>query len=292
MIINRCELTAKAVKFFGLQGDPFDVDRVPADDEMFTDNNLDEIASRIKDTVLYKKFTCIIGAVGTGKTSMKIRVHRELAELATKKQPINVRLLYLEFFDMHSINVGAIASTILTEFGIKPPREATLRLRKIKELLTSLEKEDVRVCLVFDECHRLNDKVISSLKNFWELTNGGYARLLGILLFGQPQFVDATLRDYQFREIAERVQVLSMPPIEKTAREYLAKKLECVGGNIDELFDSRAVSRICSVAKTPLALGNLANNALMEAYRIEEKQVVAEMLQLPDQPRVRKLQAA
>ncbi|KAK0039530.1 AAA family ATPase [Biomphalaria pfeifferi] len=237
---------------------------------MFTDDNLDEIAARIKDTILYKKFTCIIGAVGTGKTSMKIRVHRELEKLADKPQPIKVRLIYPEFFDMNIVNVGAIASSILTEFDIRPPREATLRLRRIKEFLTSLEKDDVRVCLVFDECHRLNNKVITSLKNFWELTNGGYSRLLGILLFGQPRFVDATLRDYQFREIAERVQVLSMPTIEETARQYLAKKLECVGGDIDELFDPRAVAKICAVAKTPLALGNLANAALMDAYRIEE----------------------
>lgn len=287
MNINRCILPSDAIKFFGLKDDPFDVDRVPGDDEMFTDKQLDEIAARAKDAVLYKKFACISGGVGTGKTSMKIRIARELAE---GKQ--RVHLLYPEFFDMNALSVSAIASYILEEFQVKPPRDAARRVRKIKEILTSLEKDDARIALVFDECHRLNEKVLSSLKNFWEMTNGGYARLLGIVLFGQPKFVEATLRETQFREIAERVDVIEMPSIEKSAREYLAHKIQAVGGDIDELFDARAVARICSVAKTPLSLGNLANSALMEAYKIEEKQVASQMLNLPDAPKVRALRAA
>lgn len=287
MIINRCELTSTAIKFFGLKSDPFDVDRVPNDDEIFTNKELDDIAARVKDAVLYKRFVCLVGPVGTGKTSMKIRVARELAELRQR-----VHLLYPEFFDMNDLSVGAIASAILNEFEVVSPRDSTIRVRKIKQLLTSLEKDDVRVALVFDECHRLNEKVLISLKNFWEMTNGGYARLLGVVLFGQPKFVEATLRDYKFREIAERVQVIQMPSMEKSAQAYLAHKIKASGGDIDKLFDAKAVKRICAVARTPLSLGNLANAALMAAFELEEKQVVSQMLNLPDAPRLRSMRAA
>lgn len=287
MIINRCELTSAAVKFFGLKADPFDVDRVPNDEEIFTNKELDDIAARIKDAVLYKRFVCLTGPVGSGKTSMKIRVARELSELRQR-----VHLLYPEFFDMNDLSVGAIASAILNEFEVTAARDSTLRVRKIKQLLTSLEKDDVRVALVFDECHRLNEKVLIALKNFWEMTNGGYARLLGVVLYGQPKFVEATLRDYRFREIAERVQVLQMPAMEKCAADYLAHKIKAAGSDIDKLFDAKAVKRICAVAKTPLALGNLANSALMEAFKLEEKQVVSQMLNLPDAPRIRSVRAA
>lgn len=282
MIANRCELTAQAIKFFELKADPFDVDRVPSDEEMFTNKELDDIAARVVDAVLYKRFIAITGAVGTGKTSMKIRVARQLETLHQK-----TRLIYPEFFDMNGVQVGSIASSILEEFDITVPQSATTRVRRIKNLLTSLEKDDVRVALVFDECHRLNDKVLSSLKNFWEMTNGGYSRLLGIVLFGQPRFAESTLRDIKFREIAERVQVVEMPSIEKSARAYLAHKLNAVDGDIDQLFDAKAVARICAVARTPLSLGNIANASLMEAFKLEEKQVAAQMLNLPDAPRVR-----
>ncbi|HUF02830.1 MAG TPA: AAA family ATPase [Aridibacter sp.] len=287
MIVNRCELISSAVKFFGLSADPFDVDRVPTDEELFTNRELDDVAERVKDAILYKRFVCVAGGVGTGKTSLKIRVERELAGL-----PQKVHLIHPEFFDMNAVNVGAIASYILEEFEVRAPQASTARVRKIKQLLTSLEKDDARIALVFDECHRLNERVLISLKNFWEMTNGGYNRLLGVVLFGQPRFVEATLRDYRFREIAERVQVLQMPPIAKSAKDYLRHKIASVGGDMDRLFDAKSVERICAIATTPLALGNLTNTALMEAYRLEEKRVVSTMLNLPDVPRVRNLRHA
>ncbi len=287
MIVNRCELISSAVKFFGLSNDPFDVDRVPTEEELFTNRELNDVSERVKDAVLYKRFVCVAGGIGTGKTSLKIRVERELTGMRQR-----VHLIHPEFFDMNAVNVGAIASYILEEFEITPPRTSTARVRKIKELLTSLEKDDARVALVFDECHRLNDRVLISLKNFWEMTNGGYNRLLGVVLFGQPRFVETTLRDYRFREIAERVQVLRMPPIADSAREYLGHKIASVGGDMEELFDKESVNRICAIAKTPLALGNLANTALMEAYKLEESRVSSSMLNLPDIPRVRSIRQA
>ncbi|MBK8810674.1 MAG: AAA family ATPase [Acidobacteria bacterium] len=285
VIINRCELPASAVKFFGLEADPFDVDRIPSDEEMFSTPELDEAADRIRDAVLYKRFICCVGAVGTGKTSLRIRVARELQ--ASPK----VHLVYPEFFDMNQVSVRAVAKAVLDEWDIRCPQDSTTAVRRIRTLLTSLDKDDHRVALVFDECHRLNDRVLTSLKNFWEMTNGGFSRLLGVVLFGQPRFVEATLRDSRFREIAERIQVIEMPPLSTgknfSARGYLAHRIKCVGGDIDRLFEPAVVSRICAIAKTPLSLGNLTNNCLMEAFKVEETQVRASMLNLPDEPRVR-----
>lgn len=286
MIISRCELIAPAVKFFKLTADPFDVDRVPGEEEFFSNPELDDVASRLHDAVIYKKFLAVSGGVGTGKTSMKVRVFRKFQD-----DP-KIHLITPEFFDMNGVSVASIAAHILEEFGVRIPSRNTSRVLKIRQHLTALEKDGHHVALVFDECHRLNDKVITSLKNFWEMTNGGYTRLLGIVLFGQPKFVDTTLRDYKFREIAERVQVVEMPPLAKSAADYLAHKIECVGGNLNELFDSESLRRICSVAKTPLALGNLANSALMEAYKLEETQVVSQMLNLPDTPQLRQMRFA
>lgn len=287
MLINRCELTAGAVKFFNLNGDPFDVDVVPNEDDFFTNPELDEICSRVKDAVLFQRWVVVTGGVGTGKSSMKIRVHYEL-----QKQQKKVYLLHPEFFDMNKVSVGAIARSILEEFEVKCPQSAPSRVRKIKQLLTSLHRDNARVALVFDECHHLNDNVLTSLKNFWELTNDAYSRLLGIVLFGQPKFVETTLRDVRFREIAERVNHIEMPPLEKSARDYLTHRLNIVGGNIDELFEPEAIEKICRVAKTPLSLGNLANSALMKAYKQEEKQVVESMLSLPSSPQLRGLRRA
>lgn len=290
VIIDRCELPSRAVRFFGLEADPFDVDRVPGDDEMFSTPDLDETADRIRDAVLYKRFVCVIGAVGTGKTSLKIRVARDLM-----RNP-KVHLIYPEFFDMNLVSVRAVAKSILDEWDVKCPNDSTTAVRRLRTLLTSLDRDDHRVALVFDECHRLNDRVLTSLKNFWEMTNGGFSRLLGVVLFGQPRFVESTLRDTRFREIAERIQVIEMPALESgkrsTAGEYLAHRIAGAGGDIDELFDRDVVKRICAIARTPLALGNLANHCLLEAYKLEESRVTESMLALPDAPRVRDMRRA
>ena len=287
MIATRCVLPSEAVKFFNLKSDPFDVDRVPTDDELFTNTELDSIASQVKDAAVKHQLLAVIGPVGSGKTSLKVRVARELAVGSEE-----VRLLYPEFFDMSDVKVGAIARYLLEEFETKCPADSVSRVRKIKQLLTSLRNEEIHVALVFDECHRLNEKVVSSLKNFWEMTNGAYDRLLGIILFGQPKFIESTLRDHKFREIAERMQVVQMPALADSAREYLAHKLAAQGGDIEQLFESKAVERICSVAKTPLALGNLTNEALLEAYKLSEEKVISSMLNLPEMPQVRNFRKA
>jgi type II secretory pathway predicted ATPase ExeA len=291
MIQNRKSLTSAAIKFFNLKHDPFDVDRIPGEDEIFTNQELDEICRQVIDAVLYKKWIFISGPVGSGKTALKIRVARELAAWS-KRTKQDTHLIVPEFFDMNAVGVPAIASYILEEFDVKVPNNKLQRVKKIKQLLTSLSQAEARVALLFDEGHRLNSRVYLALKNFWEMTDGAFSRLLGVVMFGQPQFVNATLRDIQFREITERVNVINMPQLDKSARDFLAHKIAAAGGDIDQLFEPDAVKRICAVAKTPLALGNITNNALMEAFEIEMPQVASKMLKLPDVPGVRNIRQA
>lgn len=268
MINARQELTPEAVKFFNLKYDPFDVDRLPAADDLFTTPQLDALVRRAIDAIENQRFIAFVGAVGSGKTLLKLRIAHEI-----ETSGVRANLFYPEFFAMDEVSVSSIASYLLTEFEQKC-RDKAARVNKIKRLLSDLKRESSHSALILDECHRLNDKVISSLKNFWELTDGT-SRLLGVVLFGQPQFAQARLRDERFREIRERVQVIEMPPLADAAAEYLRHKLTLAGGNIAELFEPKAVEKICQAAATPLALGNLANGALMEAFQNEETTVSA-----------------
>lgn len=270
MIANRCPLSPDAIRHFRLNRDPFDVDHLPQRDELYTNDALESVVGRLKDAVLYQRFVAVIGGVGTGKTLLKLRVADEL-DLAGGK----TRLLYPEFFDMEEVTVHGIANKILAELGQKIPQNKEARVTRIREVLTQMQQEGIGVAIILDECHRLRDKVISSLKNFWEMTNGRSSRLLGVILFGQPSFVDSRLRDVKFKEIRQRVQIIDMPPMNGSSRDYIAHRLQLAGGNIDTLFEAKAIERIAINAHTPLALGNLTNEALMEAYRLEEPQVSA-----------------
>lgn len=280
MIANRCPLSPDAIRHFRLNRDPFDVDHLPQRDELYTNDAIESVVGRLKDAVLYQRFVAVIGGVGTGKTLLKLRVADELDGLSepgaiATGYSSKTKLLYPEFFDMEEVTVHGIANKILAELGQKIPQNKEARVTRIREVLTQMQQEGIGVAIILDECHRLRDKVISSLKNFWEMTNGRSSRLLGVILFGQPSFVDSRLRDVKFKEIRQRVQIIEMPAMNGSSRDYIAHRLRLAGGDIDTLFEAKAIERIAINAHTPLALGNLTNEALMEAYRLEEPQVSA-----------------
>ncbi|MCV5665333.1 hypothetical protein OFN50_40545, partial [Escherichia coli] len=71
-----------AIRFFGLRCDPFDVDRLPSEDEIFSNKELDAVSAKVADAVLYQRFVAVIGPVGSGKTLLKLRVSEMLSNKA------------------------------------------------------------------------------------------------------------------------------------------------------------------------------------------------------------------
>jgi type II secretory pathway predicted ATPase ExeA len=289
MITHRTELEAEAVQFFGFRHDPFTGDPRRAD-EVFTFPALERIKARVEDAIRYQGFLAVVGDIGSGKTILRKRVQETV-----DKSDGQMRLLWPEFFDMSRVNTSAIASFILSEFDQKIPRDNVAKARKIKRLLGDLHAADTRVALAFDECHRLDDKVLSALKNFWEMGSGGFNRYLGVVMFGQP-LLGNRLREAKFREIVERIQVVRMPDITKVAAGYIAHRLACAGGDADALFEPEAIARLAaqaqikredgSVALNPLALGNVTNATLERAFNLRLNRIPAAFIE-SDAPKTR-----
>jgi type II secretory pathway predicted ATPase ExeA len=254
MISQRIELTPDEQRYFGLAEDPFT--HVPQSrDEVFISPPLQQVIDRVIDAVRYQGFVCLTGEIGSGKSTLRALVEDHV--MANK----NMRIVWPEFFDMKMVTPMQIAEAILDAFEMRVPRSSGRRGLAVKKLLASLYQDGTRVALGFDECHRLNDSALSSLKNFLEMSSGGFQRYLGVILFGQPIF-ESRLRDHRFREIVERVVPLKMPEFSDSARGYLKHRLSLVGGDIDKLFDKESIDLICRQATTPLQLGNIANEAM------------------------------
>lgn len=270
-ITQRCDLPYAVRQFFGLQFDPFDIDLMPQPVEVFLTPELEAVIQQGVEAVMYHKFVAFVGDVGTGKTLLKNMIAHRLQQMHEGS-----RLLYPEFFSMDEVTVGGIAAQILVEFGVTVPREKPKRVLAIKGILSSLHQEGLGCALMMDEAHRLSDKVLSSLKNFWELNNGAFSRLLGVILFGQPHFKD-NLQKPLFREIRQRLQIIEMPDMSDAAPKYIAHRLQLADGDIDALFDPAAIRKITAKVSSPLAIGNLVNGALMAAFNAEEKMVTADL---------------
>lgn len=286
MISPRTTLPPDVARFFGLRRDPF-TSAPRAASEVFTTPALDNIAAQIEDAINYQGFAAVVGDIGSGKSLLKQRTMDTVEKSGGK-----IRLLWPEFFEMERVQAGAIVSFVLESFDQKPRRSLVAAREQLRHLLAHLNEQGIRVAIGFDECHHLSDTTLSALKNFWELGSGGYQRYLGVVLFGQPLF-KSKLNDYRFREIAERVEVIEMPALAKHAWDYVAHRVKTAGGDAEKIFERDAIKRLSEQATTPLALGNLANNALLKAYQLGEQKVLAAFIETKDgEPRVRSMRRA
>lgn len=292
VIIPTTNLSFAAQQFFGLRRDPFDIWKSDPRNasEAFTSPDLKRIADALEDAINFQGFTAVVGPVGSGKTQMKKR----MVEMVARSNG-RIRLLFPDFTEMRRVNSGAVVAYVLEKFDKQPRQRLVLALEQLRLHLEHLNEQGIRVALVFDEAHHLNDDEMRALKNFWELGTGGYQRFLAVLLFGQP-LLKSRLDDYKFREIAERITVIDMPEMStKYAQEYLAHRLRLSGGDVDKLYERKAIELLAAQAETPLALGNLANAALEKAYRLSQRRVLAAFIESENvngQARVRAVRRA
>ncbi len=286
MFAPRTILPGEAQRFFGLQRDPFTGDP-RSRGEVFTTSQLDKIAAKVEDAINYQGFVVVTGEIGSGKSLLKRRTVDTVEQSRGQ-----MRLFWPDFFNMDRVHSGSIVSFLLRSFDQPVPSDLVQRADKLKRVLADAASDSVRVAIGFDECHHLHDRLLTALKNFWELGSGGYDRYLGVVLFGQPQF-EGRLRDHRFREICERIEVARMPSFENVAWEYVAHRVRIAGGDVDKLFERGAVKRLAKQAATPLALGNLANAALLRAHNLGERKVVAALVNSDDgEPEVRAIRGA
>lgn len=268
MITQRTVLPKKVYEFFGFSADPF-AKSPESREQVFTSPALKEVNDQIIDAIKFQGFKSVSGEIGSGKT-----VLRSLVEDYVGNSD-NLRLIFPETFDMQRVTPANVSRAILEEFESSHiPNDAVSRAKKVKNVLAQAHKKGIRVAIAFDECHRLSDNSISSLKNFLEMNSGGFQKYLGVILFGQPSF-ETRLSEPKFREIFERITQIKMPIFQDSAIAYLAHRLKLVGGDVAELFDTAALELISRQSQTPLQLGNIVNTAFIHSKNdFNEKKVI------------------
>lgn len=275
MINQRTVLPEHVQNFFNLSGDPFS--KPPSNrDEVFISPALQEVVDRALDIIRYphkNSFCYISGDIGSGKTVVRAIIEDEV------QRDKKLALIFPETADMSRVTPASISRAILEHYDVNGiPNDAVQRFKKVKNTLLRVYNEGIRSALGFDECHRLNDAALSSLKNFLEMNSGGFQQRLAIILFGQPS-IEARLREFRFREVVERITPIHMPEFSESAADYLRHRLALVGGNSEDLFDADAIALIVQQAKTPLALGNIANSAMIiSAEEFKNPQVIGEAI--------------
>jgi type II secretory pathway predicted ATPase ExeA len=269
MISPRRVLPFDVQRYFHLRGDPFALMADPRSPEAaFTSKDLNNVAAQLEDAIRYQGFLCLIGEVGAGKSQMKARL---IDTVDRSKGKLN--LLWPKFAEMGRVTSGAIVNFLLESFNQTPKRRLVSAQRQLEELLEHFKAQEKYVAIGFDEAHHLNDQTLSALKNFYELGVRGYEHYLGVVMFAQPKFT-IRMEVYKFREISERLEIIEMPELSKTAWDYVSHRISMVGGNAEKIIEREAVRRLATRASRPLGLGNLCNGALIDAYSAQEPKVL------------------
>jgi type II secretory pathway predicted ATPase ExeA len=112
-------------------------------------------------------------------------------------------------------------------------------------------------------------------------TQDGFAKLLGIILFAQPEIVP-TVRGWDNREVSARLDMFELPHIESQRKEYIEFKLGRAGQTTNALFESEAIETMFSflAINHPLEINVIAAKALNMAYDQGHKRVTAEVAEL------------
>ncbi len=273
---TRMFLDEEVLQHFGLQEDPF------FDTGDFTEIWLSPrhkvIERRVYDTIKRHGIMAIVGPIGAGKTTF---LRYLLGKLTHDK---NIKVVYPDRLDRKQLLGSSLTQGIIRELGgVRIPRSGVERDAVARRLLEENVRSGIHQVLVLDEAHDLKEEAFIALKRLWD--SGMLFRCLSILLVGQGG-IDKYGNSYGLlgkleynpwiREFAERCYTVDMGDLNGSMRSYLEYRFKRVGGEVDRVFEAKALNLLTTKADVPQLVNNICIRAMIAAYRDGRQKVMPE----------------
>jgi len=235
-----------------------------------------QIFKELKPLIGQGRLIALSGVVGCGKTTTLQRIQLELTQT---KDILVSRCLAV---DKDRINLGTLITALfydlVTEKDFKLPSQPEQRERK---LLSLIQKTRKPVALFVDEAHDLHQKTLVGLKRLIELVryNGG---VLSVILAGHPKLKN-DLRRPTLEEIGGRTTIFGLDGIRGHQAEYIQWLLkECTPAQtpLNDLLDEAALLMLAERLATPLQVKHYLELAFEEAYKIGQKPLTSDVIEL------------
>lgn len=240
MLLRKQSLTHATRQHFGLARDPFVECREQAD-VFLTSPDVRYVRESMWSTVRHGGFLAVVGESGSGKTTLR----EELMERLARDEPAVVvaqpYVLAMEERDSvgKTLRSHHIAECILHAVApmarLKSSPQA--RFRQLHEALRDSARSGMRHVLIIEEAHCLPIPTLKHLKRYLELKDGMRA-LLAIVLIGQPELaMKLDERNPQVREVAQRAEIVTLPPLDQHLGDYLRHRFARVGASLVDVID-------------------------------------------------------
>lgn len=266
MLLSKQALNPATKKHFGIFRDPFAEEAMQGSEDVFTTADIRYVREALYQTARFGGFLAVIGESGAGKSTLR----RDLIERINRdREPVIViepYVLAMEDNDVKgkTLKAAAIAEAIVSTLAplenIKRSQDA--RFRQLHKALKDSSSAGYSHVLVIEEAHSLPTPTLKHLKRFFELENG-FKKLLSIVLIGQPELATKlSERNMEVREVVQRCEVVSMPPLEQDLAGFLRFKFQRVGKDMAEVLDESAIEAIRSRLSLRSGNGKMATSLL------------------------------
>lgn len=282
MLLNFTPMTQATLSFFKLRRNPF-VDDVQCLEDVYMSKDYGYVRAILEDAMRGRLFVAVIGESGAGKSTLV-----EAFEEKSKANPDYIIIKpYVLAMEGNDVKGKTLKSSQIVECIVRTlDPDATLRstpqarFKQVHDLLKASHLAGRRHLLVIEEAHCLPVATLKHLKRFRELKDG-LSCLLGIALIGQPELgLRLSSQNPEVREVAQRCEIVTLPPLNNHLSKYLEHKFERVGAKLADVLADDAVdairARLTHLPRGgrkqdavsmcfPLVVGNLLTRAMNEA---------------------------
>jgi len=268
MFLRKQKISHAASQLFSLREDSFG--ELKSQQELWVSSSIIRAREHMLSAAMNGGFLAVIGESGSGKSSIRKEME---TRIANDHHPITLAKPYMiaaEDTDTKGkvLKSNHIAESILSEIapGEKLKASPEGKFRQLHKHLKESHKSGRHVCILIEEAHSLSIATIKHLKRLHEMETG-YTKLLGIILIGQPELLDKlNERNPEVREVVQRCEVISIPPIEeKDIPNFINQRLIKFGKTTSDIIDQSGISAISKILVNksgesqlyPLAINNL-----------------------------------
>lgn len=301
MLLRAQRLTPEARQQFGILRDPF-VNEIRDVADVFETSDIRYVRASVRQTALHGGMLAVISESGGGKSVIRKDTQ---AWVNNGHDEIIVIEPYVVGTSNHTrvgkpLLASDITARVIKTLDPHAKLRSTLEARtdQMHAMLRESSKLGHKHVLIIEEAHDLAVPTLKSLKRFYEIEDG-FAKLLSIVLIGQTELRrKLSEKNPEVREVVQRCELITLPPLDNHVGEYLAHKFKRVDVDVAKVLDAEAVAMIRTVLRRtvtetfggkkqsmeqslcyPLAINNLVTRAMNLAAEIGAPQVTAELVE-------------
>ena len=246
MLLRKHTLTPQARRHFDLHADPFA--EPTTIDDVFLSRDIRYVRESMFQVARNGGFLAVVGESGAGKTTLREEL---IDRIRREEQAIITVEPYVQAMEGSEKNGKTLRSLHIAEavMAAVAPLAKTMsspqaRFAQLHAALRDSARAGHSHVLIIEEAHCLPLATLKHLKRFRELKDG-LRPLLSVILIGQPELaVKLSEHNPEVREVVQRIELVTLPPLDNDLENYLELRFKRVGLSLDKVFGANAVAAL------------------------------------------------